>query len=401
MEFEINSSVPQNWRIYRIEDVCQRITSGGTPRRNEPRFYQNGRFAWVKTQELNDGWIYDTEEHITEDAVRNSSAKILPKNTVLMAMYGATVGQLGILAKEMCCNQACCAMIVTEKMADARYLFYLLRSQRERIKSLASGAAQQNLSGLQIKNFKLPFPPLPEQRAIADVLGALDDKIELNRRMNETLEGLARALFKSWFVDGVGEEWEEKELGEIFEIKRDALNPANFDSEQFDYYSIPAFDNGKIPDKEIGGNIKSNKFLVPDDIVLLSKLNPDTPRVWLPFVSQEMRSICSTEFLVVKSHGVFPREYIYSLFCSDAFTQQFSTMVTGTSGSHQRVKPESLLKMSIIAPPQNTAQEFAETIKPVLRRVHSNSEQSRTLAALRDALLPRLMSGEVRVKDKG
>ena len=184
-----------------IEDVCLRVTSGGTPSRRQPSFYEDGCWAWLKTQELRDGWLYDSEEHITDDAVASSSARVLPENTVLMAMYGATVGQLGILRRPMACNQACCAMIVDPGQADYRYLFYQLLHVRPRIKSLSTGAAQQNLSGQLIKSLKFPFPALSEQRAIAHILGTLDDKIELNRRTNATLEAMARALFRSWFVD--------------------------------------------------------------------------------------------------------------------------------------------------------------------------------------------------------
>lgn len=193
--------VPEGWRMRSVEDVCQKVTSGGTPSRKVPEFYTAGVWPWVKTQELRDGWIDDTEERITNEAVVKSSAKVLPAHTVLMAMYGATVGQLGILREPMTCNQACSALIVDPDEADYRFVYYSLLASRNSIKGLAVGAAQQNLSGQAIKNMRLPFPPLNEQRRIAHILGTLDDKIDLNRRMNETLEEMARALFKSWFVD--------------------------------------------------------------------------------------------------------------------------------------------------------------------------------------------------------
>ena len=158
-------------------------------------------WPWVKTQELQDSWIDDTEEHITEDAITASSAKVLPANTVLLAMYGATVGQLGILRRPMACNQACCALIANPDKADFRFLYFYLLHIRSKLKSLATGAAQQNLSGTVIKSLRLLLPTLPEQRTIAHILGTLDDKIELNRKQNETLEAMARALFKAWFVD--------------------------------------------------------------------------------------------------------------------------------------------------------------------------------------------------------
>ena len=160
-----------------------------------------GMYPWVKTQELSDTWIDDTEEHITEEAISQSSAKILPKNTVLIAMYGATVGQLGLLRQPMACNQACCALIVDEHKANFRYMFYQLLQDRDRLKNLATGAAQQNLSGEVIKSLKFWIPPLPEQRRIAHILGTLDDEIENNRKTAKTLEAMAQAIFQSWFVD--------------------------------------------------------------------------------------------------------------------------------------------------------------------------------------------------------
>jgi type I restriction enzyme S subunit len=201
MDFEINSQVPDDWAIKSISDVCVNVTSGGTPSRRKPEYYENGIYNWIKTKELDNGWIRNTEELITEDALKRSSAKLLPKNTVLLAMYGATVGELGILASEMTCNQACCAMIVDPEQADYRYLFYLLLSQKNNIKLLATGAAQQNLSATQIKSFKFPFPGIEVQKVIAKIIGDLDDKIELNRQTNQTLEHIAQAIFKSWFVD--------------------------------------------------------------------------------------------------------------------------------------------------------------------------------------------------------
>jgi type I restriction enzyme S subunit len=201
MDFEISSVAPESWSALTIEQICSRITSGGTPSRQNPTFYLNGVIPWVKTQELLDGWVCSTEERITVEALQKSSAKLLPKNTVLMAMYGATVGQLGILNEPMACNQASCALIVDDAVADFRYVYYLLLCSRNEIKSLATGAAQQNLSASQIRQFRFRFPDRRVQKTIADYLAALDAKIDLNRRINQTLEAMAQAIFKSWFVD--------------------------------------------------------------------------------------------------------------------------------------------------------------------------------------------------------
>ena len=116
-------------------------------------------------------------------------------------MYGATVGELGVLGKEMACNQACCALIIDPKKADYRFIFYLLRLYKKEIQSLATGAAQQNLSAKTIKEFCFYIPSLEKQTEIADILSELDKKIQLNTQINQTLEQIAQALFKSWFVD--------------------------------------------------------------------------------------------------------------------------------------------------------------------------------------------------------
>ena len=199
---EFNSlATDKNWQKYSLEEICLKITSGGTPSRQNPKLYKNGNINWIKTKELNNGYIFESEEKITEEAIKKSSAKLLPVNTILLAMYGATVGELGILGKEMACNQACCALIIDPKKADYRFIFYLLRLYKKEIQSLATGAAQQNLSAKTIKEFSFYIPNLEKQKKIADILSELDKKIDLNTQINQTLEQISQALFKSWFVD--------------------------------------------------------------------------------------------------------------------------------------------------------------------------------------------------------
>ncbi len=274
-------------------------------------------------------------------------------------------------------------------------------------------------------------PPLAEQKAIASVLGTLDDMIELNRRMNTTLEAMARALFQSWFVDfdpvrakrddrqpghldpataaifpasfqdsGIGqipEGWTVGKVSDLARLIRDAINPGDFPIETFDHFSLPAFDNGRIPKVELGSAIMSNKFIVTPNSVLLSKLNPHIPRIWLPDLHASRRSVCSTEFMVACSRPGVSREYLFSLFTSSAFASIYGTLVTGTTGSHQRIRPESVLDMKTVIPSAALIQAFTDIAKPMFDRINRNTEQSRTLAALRDTLLPKLLSGEIRL----
>ncbi len=312
--------------------------------------------------------------------------------------------------------------------ADTRFLRYSLAATN--ISGYLTGSTMPKLTQGNLKRIRIIAPPIAEQREIAHILGTLDDKIELNRRMNETLEAMAQAIFKSWFVNfdpvrakAAGRDpalpkpiaalfpdsFEDSELGKIpggweissleglVKLGRESINPGSFKKEIFNHYSIPAFDDGKVPKKEKGKSIKSNKYLVSAQAVLLSKLNPRFPRIWLPDIKADYRSICSTEFLVALPTAAISREFIYCLFSSQTFLKEFETLTTGTSGSHQRVKPASMLAMKFVRAPQKVVVAFSQIVCPKFSQVALLQSESRTLAALRDTLLPKLISGELRV----
>ena len=155
---KIVDGVPEGWEKKQINDICSLITSGGTPSRNNKSFWDNGNIKWVKTKELNDTWIIDTEEHITETGLNNSSAKIFPPNTILMAIYASpTLGRLGILVHEACCNQAALGFIPNE-FVSWQWLFYKLYELRDKFNSIARGAGQQNISAIVVKETAIVVP---------------------------------------------------------------------------------------------------------------------------------------------------------------------------------------------------------------------------------------------------
>ena len=290
-----------------------------------------------------------------------------------------------------------------KKGFDQAFLRYIVGSRAftDHVLSVQTGTAVPHISGSQIKEFRFICPPPPEQRAIAEVLRSLDDKIELNQRLNETLGALAQTVFKSWIMDATTDkmpkDWRVGKVSDLAALNRDSINPGEFPNESFDHYSIPAFDEGRTPKVETGDTIKSNKFIVPSDCLLVSKLNPRIPRIWLPTLRGRNRAICSTEFLVTTPKLGVSREFLFCLFTNETFVSVFETMVTGTSGSHQRVKPESLLGMDVVIPPPPMMRKFTETAAPLLQRINCNVAKSGTLAELRDTLLPKLLSGEIRV----
>lgn len=173
--------------IKTIADVCEKVYSGGTPSRKRREYFEQGTIPWLNTGEIAFNRIYKTENYITEAGLNNSSAKWVPANTVIVAMYGATAARTSITKIPLTTNQACCNLVIDEKVADYRYVYYYICSQYTKLASLANGGAQQNLNAGQIKDYPIVLPDLPTQTKIADILSTIDDRIENNTRINDNL----------------------------------------------------------------------------------------------------------------------------------------------------------------------------------------------------------------------
>ena len=299
-------------------------------------------------------------------------------------------------------------------------------------KYLNVGAVFDSLKCADIPRFQLSIPPLSEQRDIAHILGALDDKIALNRRMNETLEAMARALFSSWFVDfdpvrakmegrdtglpedvtdlfpdrlvdseigEIPEGWKVFRLDQLADHHTESTTPSRSPELEYEHFSFPAYDAGQRPVIEPGTAIKSNKTGVREGAVLLSKLNPNIGRVWLPADSAARPQICSTEFLVFTPRWPANRSLLYTLFADQRFRSLLKSFVTGTSKSHQRVPPKALKVCEVLAGSARVFAKFGEVTGGMLARILENRSDAATATALRDTLLPKLVSGEIRLQD--
>lgn len=181
-----------------VESLCAAVYSGGTPSRKKPEYYEGGTIPWIKTMEIRDGYIYDSEEKITESGLQNSSAKFVPKESVLIAMYGATVGRVGYLKIDSTTNQAACALVVNSEITNPKWLYYSILATRDSLIDKANGAAQQNISVSIVRNHQIKYIPLKEQERIAGILGSLDDKIEVNTRLIQTLDSLGEAATRKY-----------------------------------------------------------------------------------------------------------------------------------------------------------------------------------------------------------
>lgn len=303
------------------------------------------------------------------------------------------------------------------------------------------GSVRERIYFRKLETYELLLPDISYQEAAVQVLSSLDDKIDLNRRMNETLEALAQAIFKDWFVtfgpthrkmegatdpvailgglipdaanaaplaalfpdsfgqDGLPEGWQIHKLKGLASLSKASTSPSKTPGQLFEHHSLPAYDKGEEPVIEQGSAILSNKFVVPENAVLLSKLNPEISRVWVPNPSERHPQIASTEFLVlVPTEGV-GRSLLCAIFRDPSFRSGLEGMVTGTSKSHQRISPPALMEKEIVHGSLGAFKEFDALAAPLLDKRLALRAENRTLAETRDYLLPKLMSGAVRVRE--
>jgi type I restriction enzyme, S subunit len=420
------------WRNVALEDVAADVTVGHVgPMASE---YVEQGIPFLRSQNVEPLRINETDlKFITNEFHSRLKKSALTPGDVVIVRTGKP-GTCAVIPRTL--PVANCSDLVVVRCGpelDSRFLAYYVNSvAAHHVNSHLVGAVQQHFNVGSARTMVMRLPNLSEQRAIVHILGTLDDKIELNRRMSDTLEALARTLFKSWFVDfdpvhakaerrdpglpkpvgdlfpsrfvdselgQVPEGWGVGNLCEVVEQLRDQENPLSSVAALFHHFSIPAFDEGQTPKAEYGESIKSVKFRVPPGVILLSKLNPEIERVWMVDVRPGERAVCSTEFLALRARAQFTRSYVYCLTRSPVFRQQIEGLVTGTSKSHQRAQVDSILNLAAVLPPSSFVAAFDRAADCLLARTLECRRESRDLFSLREALLPKLISGELRVKD--
>lgn len=324
-------------------------------------------------------------------------------------------------------------LTVDRSVADPLFVYYYVSSPASRAKiirdSEATGVPKTNLAYL--RDFPILLPSLAEQRGIATLLGALDDKIELNRKMSATLEAMARALFKAWFVDfdpvrakaegsnpGLPDEvralfpdsfedselgelpkgWEARPLPEAVEVNPTISLNGVSEAPYLDMANVPT--SGYAVGRVITRAVSSGSRFQNGD-TLVARITPcleNGKTAFVDFLAEGQVGWGSTEFIVLRPRGPLPAEYGYLLARSEGFRSFAIAKMTGSSG-RQRVPVDALVSFFVAMPPSVVSNALASIVQPMFKRISAASRESRTLAMLRDALLPKLISGEIRVRE--
>lgn len=407
------------WCTVRLEDLCTRVTSGGTPKRSRLDYYagESRGHPWVKSSELRDGYVRETDERISDLGLQKSAAKLLPPDTVLVAMYGATAGRVGLLTIGAAVNQAVCALVLDRDRADPVFVFHALRSQYVELAGKSAGAAQQNLNANIIKSFPLIAPGIATQRRIAAILSAFDELIEINERRIQLLEALARSLYREWFghfrfpghedVEIVDSElgpiptgWEVVSLAELVTTQYGFTASATTDNvgPQFlrgmDINKRSYIDWSQVPRCVIDGEQLEAFRLQVGDICVIRMADPGKVGIVETAIDGVFASY------LVRLRSAEPRLPPYLLFhFLDSATYQ--DLIRGSStGSTRKSASAGVLTEPLVAlPTLEVATQFELLVGALRAQLTGLVEHSACLTATRDLLLPRLVTGRLDISD--
>lgn len=386
------------WIKTTLDEIAD-VIGGGTPSTKNEAFW-GGEIPWITPKDLTGYtkmYISHGERFITKNGLDNSSARLLPEGTVLMSSR-APIGYVAIAENPITTNQGFKSLVPNTELANNKFLYFWIKNNKQYIDSLGSGTTFAEVSGSVVKSLGIELPPLAEQKAIASVLSSLEDKIDLLHRQNKTLESMAETLFRQWFVEEAQDDWEEVNVLNIFSLVGGGTPKTSID----EYWNgnIPWISGGDISQSHKGFISKTEKSITELGLKSSStKLLPKLSTIIsargtvgrYAILEQEMCFSQSNYGIIPKGHNCYYFVYLLIGFIVDellaaAYGSVFDTITTRTFESVDLKLPE----MSEIM-------NFEATVIEHFKKKELNSRQIQTLENLRDTLLPKLMSGEVRV----
>jgi type I restriction enzyme S subunit len=420
------------YQTVRLGELCRFSGGAGFPQHRQGA--ASGEYPFIKVSDMElpgNAFRITRANNWVDEATRcELKAKAHPPNSTVFAKIGValTYNRRRLLTRPTIVDNNMMAAIPDEKRVDPLFFYYLLKQTD--FNEVVAGTALPYINASDLAKMEVGIPPLAEQKAIAAVLGALDDKIEVNRRMNATLEAMARALFQSWFVDfdpirakldgrkpvgldsataalfpsafqesGLGpipREWTAQRLPDAIEVNPRRTLKAGTIAPYLDMKNLPTQGHSaeEVVDREFSSG---TKFLNGD--TLLARITPcleNGKTGYVDFLEDGQVGWGSTEYIVFAPKPPLPPQYGYLLARSDALRSHAIQNMTGTSG-RQRVPSECFNTFWLAVPPPAIARRFDELTVPLMAKIKANSTESRTLATLRDTLLPKLLSGELSV----
>ena len=367
----------------RLGDIFT-ISSGGTPSKNESSYYDDGIIPWIKTGDLKEKYISNEVEHITEEGLNNSSAKLFPKDTVLVAMYGATIGACSILSYEASTNQACAAFLPNENVIP-EYLYYFLCSHKEKFIKDGVGGAQPNISAGYLKNVKFELIPLDEQQKIIDNLNEVDDLISLRKQQLAKLDELIKSRFIELFG---GEKYAKKPMRELVDRTIASARKTYGCDDTIHYIDISSIDNkanvvtGTTEYIMADAPSRAQQCIQYGDI-LISTVRPNLRNIARNDYSGD-KYVASSGFCVLRAKNCDTR-FLLCAVLADDFTNAMTEVTTGTN--YPAIKDSDVLGYRIPVPPIKLQKQFAAFVEQTYKSKFEIQKSLQQLETLKKALM--------------
>lgn len=415
---------------FRLKDICTLVTSGGTPLSTVAAYYEPKEIPWLKTGEVNYSRIYNTVEHISKEGLTHSSAKLIPTNSVIIAMYGQgnTAGRVAINKIPLATNQACCNLIINENRADYEYVYYLLSTLYNQFVLMKNGGAQPNLNAEKIKNMEVYLPPLELQHKVANVLARYDDLIENNQKQIKLLEEAAQRLYKEWFVDlrfpgyeqskivdGLPEGWNICCIGKLISYEigggwGEDNNTNNCTEKAYvirgtDLYSVKQGKIEGIPCRYHSESSLNSRRIYDGDIIFeVSGGSKNTGAGRSLLIRSEilgllkMPVMCASFCKLIRLEDNKLAQYFYDFlqFCKNSGITEKYDKRSASSIVNYRWK-DFLNQEKILIPTKNILNSYSNFAEANYHKMMNCALQISSLQNARDRLLPKLMNGEIEV----
>ncbi len=436
---EKKSDLPDGWKTYKLKNISLKIGSGATPRGGKEAYLDNGEYSLIRSQNVHDFKFSKTGlAFINEEQANKLKNVTVEENDVLLNITGDSVARVCQVPSDVVparVNQHVAIIRTNADILDQTYLkYYLLQPNiKSYLLALSStGATRKALTKSMIEGLELKLPSIVTQRQIAAILSTLDDKIELNLQMNETLEKMAQAIFKEWFVDfnfpklsesgltgfkdeqdktkksskfsnpenqdadkgdGLPKGWKWGTIGDLSNNIRDSWKPVQ-GSDSLKYVGLEHIPRKSIMISEWGksSDINSQKSQFKTGDILFGKLRPYFHKV----ITAPFDGICSTDILVIRSKELFIQLYLYFHLYSDNCIKYSNSHSSGTR--MPRVNWKSLSNYEIPLPPKDILESFQKVLTPIFNKVHKSIYTNEYLINIRNTLLPKLMSGQISLK---
>lgn len=381
------------WKEHILEDVVDRFIDyrGKTPVKT------TSGIPLVTAKVVKGGRLLEPNEFIAENNYISWMTRGFPEVNDVVLTTEAPLGEVALVTnKRIALAQRIITLRGKKEFLDNRFLKYYFQSERgqHELQSRASGTTVFGIKAAVLRNMPIALPPLPEQRAIAEVLSSLDDKIDLLHRQNKTLESLAETLFRQWFVEDVGVDWKEVCVGDHVELNRSSIDK-NYEYNEIQYLDTGSLTCGCIESTQsfpLDEAPSRARRLVRHNDILISTVRPDQKHYGI-LKNPAEDLVVSTGFCVLTCTKIDPH-FIYLLMTTDEMTDYLHSIADGSTSTYPSLKPSDIGAITFLLPCESKLRQFTEVAHSHFEKRDQNQRQIQTLEKLRDTLLPKLMGGE-------